>query len=371
MNTIPQQQPNSQPITRREDVRELTPEEKLSPLDQQIIEEVMDRVLATEVIQEYIGDEEHTDEFRAAIIEDARIGHKRFLDLVRWYNGRFPDNPIMIPSEADTVAGWLTRPEVQVHWDIEQLMAQGTTLIIAGTTGIGKSWESKHLAFQFKLGGSWHGLRCRQLIPMYVSLEFTENQMQRRIRKLAGVYPTVRDINFLARKGANYKINTELGKENLFELLNGYGQNFGVVILDPLALFIDGKIEKVDWNGEVEPVLTRIKQEFGCSIVLNHNLRKKIQIYGHSEDLFAPDRLKGVADVIDRTDNIVVFVSESQPRRNEQGENQRIEIAKWIHAAKARDAEWELQPHRIVWDYANAIFNPQDGRGWVSPTNDS
>ena len=81
----------------------------------------------------------------------------------------------------------------------------------------------------------------------------------------------------------------------------------------------------------------------------------------------APDRLKGVSDIIDRVDNIVLLVSESQPRRNEQGQSQRIEIAKWIHAAKTRDAERELKPHRIVWDSINALYIPQDGEGWAPP----
>ncbi|MFC1978648.1 AAA family ATPase [Chloroflexota bacterium] len=276
----------------------------------------------------------------------------------------------MVEVADNTVGGWLARPAVEIQWDIEQLMGHGTTLIIAGNTGIGKSWETKHLAFQFRLGGTWHGLQCRQLMPIYISLEFTENQMQSRIRKMAGIYPNVRDINFIARKGENYKINTTEGSNNLLELLRGYGHTFGVVILDPLALFINGKPGKIDWNSEVEPVLTGIKNEFGCSIVLNHNLRKNIQISGHSEDVFAADRIKGVSEMIDRVDNIVLLVSESQPRRV-QGISQRIEISKWIHAAKTRDAEWELQPHRVVWDSNNAMFSPENGEGWVAPVDNT
>jgi len=367
---ITTQQENGERVCRTEQARELLPEEQLSPIDQDNLafEEVVDKMLATEEVREEIG-EEHLEDYRQALMEDAGLGSKKFLDLVKWYNSKYPDNPVQIPSETSTVAGWLVRLVVEVQWDIEQLMAHGTTLIIAGNVGIGKSWVTKHLAFQFRLGGVWYGLQCRQLTPIYVSLEFTESQMQRRIRKLANVYPTVRDINFLACKGFNYKINTESGRENLLELLHRYGQNFDVVILDPLALFIEGKLEQLDWNGEVEPVLTQIKQEFECSIILNHNFRKKIQIYGHSEDMFAADRLKGVSDIIDRADNIVILVNESQPRRNAQGESQRIEIAKWIHATKTRDAEWELQPHRVVWDSTNAIFNPLDGQGWVPPTD--
>ena len=353
-------------IYNRTEARELTPEEKLSPIDLENLnlEDALDRILAVNEIREEIG-EEHLDEYRQALMEDAGLGSKKFLDLVNWYNSKYPDTPILIPSETDTVAAWLRRPELQVTWDIEQLMSQGTTSMIAGNVGIGKSWETMHLAFQFRSGRTWHGLHCRQLTPIYLGLESTENQMQRRIRKLASIYPDVTDINFLARKGVNYRLNTQSGKSNLFDLLRGYGQNFGVVILDPLALFIDGKLEKVDWNGEIEPVLTQIKHDFGCSIIFNHNFRKKIQIYGHSEDMFAPDRLKGVSDLIDRADNIVIFVSESQPRRDTQGGSQRIEIAKWMHAAKTRDAEIELRPHRVKWDYSRAMLVPEEEQGWM------
>jgi hypothetical protein len=103
-----------------------------------------------------------------------------------------------------------------------------------------------------------------------------------------------------------------------------------------------------------------IKREFGCSIILDHNFRKRIQIYGHGEDMFAPDRLKGVSDIIDRADNIVVFINETQPRKDADGKSQRMEIAKWIHAAKTRDAEVELPFHRVKWDRHRAMFVPED-----------
>lgn len=273
-----------------------------------------------------------------------------------------------------TVNGWLKKPIPPIQWDIEQLMAQGTTLAIAGNTGIGKSWETMHLAYQFRLGGKWHGLPCRQLMPICVNLELTDNQMLTRIRKLDMTYPKeqypqVKQIPFVAAKGEDYRLNSLPGKDKLLQRLRSYGMEFGLIILDPLALFIKGKLEKVDWNNEVEPVLNEIKREFGCSIILNHNFRKQIQIQGHTEDLFAPDRLKGVAEIMDRADNIVVFISESQPRNNPDGKSVRIEIAKWIHAAKTRDAEVELQPHRVKWDYGRGMFVPEDRLGWLPYEN--
>jgi len=269
-----------------------------------------------------------------------------------------------MPSKT-TVAEWLKKPVTETDWDINQLMARGTTFIIAGNVGIGKSWESMHLAFQFRRGGFWHGLQCRKLMPIYISLEFTEQQMQKRIIKLANIYPSITDINILADKDTNYRLNNKEGKNNLFKLLRSYNQKFDVIILDPLALFVEGEIQKVNWNGTIEPVLNEIKKEFGCSIIFNHNLRKRIQIYGHSDDMFAPDRLKGASDIIDRADSIVLLISETQPRKDETGKSKRVEITKWIHATKTRDAERELKPHRILWDPDKVMFVPEDGQGWV------
>jgi len=266
------------------------------------------------------------------------------------------------------VAVWLERPQIQTEWDIDQVLAKGTTLIISGNTGMGKSWESKHLAIQSKLGGKWHNLQCRQLRPLYISLEFTDNQMQKRVEKLARVYSkdldAIADVEFLARKGSNFKLNTEEGKENLFNELRKH--KFEVLILDPLALFIGGKLTDVDWNNKVEPVLNEIKKEFGCSIVLNHNFRKTQYVYGHSEDMFSADRLKGLADIIDRADSIITFVAENQPRKIGD-KSQRIIVAKWICAPKTRDAEWELSPHRVQWDYNKAMFVTDNDLGWTPP----
>lgn len=272
----------------------------------------------------------------------------------------------------DSVRGWLEKPPIEIDWDIVQILAKGTTLIIAGNVGIGKSWESVHLAFQFRLGGKWHGLQCRQLMPLYLSLEFTQNQMQKRVQKLAKIYSkdmnALEEIRIVADKGGNYKLNTDEGRNNLFNLLRQDKMRPPeVVILDPLSLFIKGKMEKVDWNNEIEPVLNEIKTEFNCSIILDHNFRKLTYIQGHSEDLFATDRLKGVSDLQDRADTIIAFVVENQPRKDAEGKSVRIEVAKWLCAPKTRDAEWALQPHRIEWDYNKALFKPENSLGWTPP----
>jgi len=91
-------------------------------------------------------------------------------------------------------------------------MAQGTTLIIAGNTGIGKSWETMHLAFRFFLGHKWHGLMCRQLLPIYITTELTERQMKRRLDKLAPQYPDAKGLHFIAGKHNNYRFNESTGK---------------------------------------------------------------------------------------------------------------------------------------------------------------
>lgn len=271
-----------------------------------------------------------------------------------------------IPGEEDTVAGWIAKPDTPIEWTIDQLMSEGTDLYISGGTGLCKSWDTMRLCFEFETGGMWHNLRCKRLHPIYISLELTENQMKPRIRKLAEQYPAVRDAHFLARKGCDYRLNTRQGRDNLRALLYDYGGDFGVIVLDPLSLFIKGQMDRIDWNNDLYPVLVELKKEFGCSLILNHNNRKKIQIYGHDVDSFAADNLKGVSEIIDRADNIVVLISESQPRKTKEGKSKRREVSRWIHAAKTRDNEWELKPHRINWNHKKGIYEPVQCPGWTS-----
>lgn len=140
-------------ITRQEDAREL--EERLSPLDQRNLdfEGVVNKILAIEKIREEIG-EEWLDDYRQALMEDAAIGHKKFLDLVRWYNGRFPDNPILIPSDYGISPAEVELPD----WLIPGLVLRNGLTLFYGDAGSYKTTLTIYMGYSLMTGTEFFGI---------------------------------------------------------------------------------------------------------------------------------------------------------------------------------------------------------------------
>ena len=94
METLQQTNRTSRIIYSPEDARELTPEEKLSPLDLAIYDRVIEKadLLPKDRKEDYLDYQIVID----AINEDCCIGSKRFLDTVRWLNDRFPIELILL-----------------------------------------------------------------------------------------------------------------------------------------------------------------------------------------------------------------------------------------------------------------------------------
>jgi len=144
-----------QHITRREDARELTPEEKLSPIDLENLnfEEALDRILATDEIREDIG-EEHLDDYRQAFMEDARLGSKVFLDLVKWYNEQYPDTPILIPSDYGISTAEAELPD----WLISGLVLRNGLTLFYGDAGSYKTTLTIYMGYSLMTGTEFFGI---------------------------------------------------------------------------------------------------------------------------------------------------------------------------------------------------------------------
>ncbi len=163
MTIITQPRVESQIIYRREDARELTPQERLSPLDQENLdfEEAVDRILATEEIRESFVEkygEEHLEEYlydyRQALMEDAGLGSKKFLDLVRWYNKKFPANPILIPSDYG-----ITPAEVELpDWLVPGLALRNGLTLFYGEAGSYKTTLTIYMGYALITGTDFFGI---------------------------------------------------------------------------------------------------------------------------------------------------------------------------------------------------------------------
>lgn len=155
MSNIPQPEARSQIITRRGQLRELRPEEKLSQLDLENLnfEEALDKILATDEIREEIG-EEWLDEYRQALMEDAGLGSKKFLDLVKWYNGKFPDNPVLIPSDYGISPAEVELPD----WLIPGLVLRNGLTLFYGEAGSYKTILTIYMGYALMTGTDFFGI---------------------------------------------------------------------------------------------------------------------------------------------------------------------------------------------------------------------
>jgi hypothetical protein len=143
------QQANTQPTTIREDARELPPDEKLSPIDLQNLnfEEVVDRILGVEVIRGDVG-QEHLDEYKRALLEDARLGSKEFLDLVKWHNKLHPNTPILIPSDYGISTAEAELPD----WLISGLVLRNGLTLFYGDAGSYKTTLTIYMGHSLMTG---------------------------------------------------------------------------------------------------------------------------------------------------------------------------------------------------------------------------
>ena len=149
METVQQANIQSQPITRREDARELTLENKLSPIDLENLnfEEALDRILATNEIQEEIG-EEYMDDYRQVLMEDIGLGSKEFLELVKWHNGQYPDTPILIPSDYGVSPAEVELPD----WLIPGLVLRNGLTLFYGDAGSYKTTLTLYMGYSLMTG---------------------------------------------------------------------------------------------------------------------------------------------------------------------------------------------------------------------------
>ncbi len=141
------------PIYRREDARALSPEEKLSPLDLKIHEEAWNKI-TTEVLREHIEDDGYIDDYRESFFEDARIGHKRFLDLVRWYNSKYPDSAILIPSDYVINLAEVELPD----WLVPGMVLRNGLTLFYGDAGSYKTTLTIYMGYALMTGTDFFGI---------------------------------------------------------------------------------------------------------------------------------------------------------------------------------------------------------------------
>ena len=247
-------------IYNRTEARELTPEEKLSPIDLENLnfKEALDTILAVEAIREEIG-EEHLDDYRQVLMEDARLGSKKFLDLVNWYNSKCPNTPILIPSAYVGDVREATEPD----WIIPGIAVRNNSSLIPGDAGVGKTTFYLHVVDALMSGEEFAGIQCSRSKPLVICQDEDHSLLKNHWATMGktGLLPVAKkDIVWDKSKGAF--------NEDFEMTLRAY--NPDVVFIDSYTSLGIPDITRPE-SGLVFDAMNRIARQYECAIILIHH----------------------------------------------------------------------------------------------------
>lgn len=258
----------SQPITRREDARELSPEEKLSPLDLEIYERVIEKakLLPQETEQDCLNYKMVMD----AINEDAGLGSKGFLDIVRWLNEKFPDNPIPIPTDYVTNLTEVELPD----WLLSGIAVRNGLTLFYGEAGSYKTTLTIYMGYSLMTGTNFFGIPIDSSYKiLYVEQDQSLSILKDQVQKIG--YPE--DMFICCKQPVLWD-----GKR--------FNQDFynSLEALQPDVVFIDAYtslgIEDITrpQSALCLDALRRIANEYRISIIVTHHTNLRGEQIGSS-----------------------------------------------------------------------------------------
>ena len=285
------QQPNiqSQRITRREDARELTPEEKLSP---QVIEEKYDSII--EKAKRLPGDELDRQGLINAINEAAALGSKDFLDWVSWVEHK-------TRNQALTAR--------QLLEDLPQTTTSRPSFIAGGIMGYEekrityalpkhlKTMEAMVEGFHIAGGRSYLGFDVTKGKVLYIGLEGTLVKLRARIVKMMQ--------NFPEESWGNFRfVILKPGERNvgrIEELIREHKPD--LTIIDPLTNLLKKEDKKEDVDGLLNE-LDRLIDTCHTAIHIIHHAKKSRGREETLENMRGSTALPGWADCICRVSRV-------------------------------------------------------------------
>ena len=261
-----QQNNNSTCVLISQDARELSPEEKLSPLDLDIYNRAIEKanLLPQETEEEYLNYHMVVD----AINEDCGIGSKDFLYTVRWLNEKLPDDPVLVPS--DYVAD--IREATEPDWVIPGIAVRNNTTLLYGDAGVGKTTFYLYLTDALMNGSEFAGIQCSQCKPLIICQDEDHSLLK----------------NHWATMG-----KTELlpvAKKDILWEKNDFNADFELTLTayKPDIVFIDSytslaipDITRPE-SGLVFDATNRKAREHKCAIILIHHTNQSGEQMGNS-----------------------------------------------------------------------------------------
>ena len=170
--------------------------------------------------------------------------------------------------------------------DVASIMGDGVlipggAMVVAGPSQTYKSFLIQDWLFALAEGRDWMGFKVAgPRTTLYVQVEITRKQFQKRSRWLQAAYPTCKGGRAFYAHAQDWMLDTARNREELEEAIKSCKAE--VCIIDPLNLTLSGSENSDEDTRYYLRSLNKIRQDLGVLVGFVHHVRKG-QIYEGKE----------------------------------------------------------------------------------------
>jgi len=241
----------------------------------------------------------------------------------------------------------------QTEFLVDQLLPDTTRafMIICGRPEIGKTNLSLYAAFCLAKGTPFFSFKTKPCKVGYLFMEGGAPQIGNRVEKLSKHFVGIPD-NLHIQSAEPIPLYPK-GRERLEGLVNG----LDVCFVDALKYIIPGDYMKPADVLKGLNTLQIIQENTGVVFALVGHIRKPSQkAISQPEDYWT--ELKGPTEYLEMA-NSGLLLTRPRHARNSQGQFTSSPDDRELYFIKARDADRELQPIKLKFDWEELRFKPQ------------
>ena len=219
----------------------------------------------------------------------ARLRHQVALQAAQETSSDAAPNPppsvAQCGLELTALSELLAEPDEAVDYLVEERIARGSVVLLAGKPKAGKSTAARGLALEVARGGSWLGFRCLPRPVWYLALEDKRSEVKRHFRTMGatGSEP----VRFFFRQPTDRLIG------QLHALAER--EHPGLIVVDTLQRLIRAQNlnDYAEVTTKLTPILT-LARETGAAMLLVHHAGKSER--GGIDSILGSTALAGSVD---------------------------------------------------------------------------